>query len=80
MAALDMVYKGIIEDTRKNIARLKDLDLVTQDLLIAHTTELEKFQWVIRAHLEDSRGSLASEGATTEKAAARSAVDAAKRR
>jgi starvation-inducible DNA-binding protein len=77
MAALDLVYTGIIEDTRKNVARLDELDLVTQDMLIGHATELEKFQWFIRAHLEDSRGSLVNEGTTTEKAAARSAIDAA---
>jgi len=77
MAALDLVYAGIIEDTRKNVARLEDLDLVTQDLLIAHATELEKFQWFIRAHLENAGGTLVNAGATTEKAAARNAVDAA---
>jgi starvation-inducible DNA-binding protein len=77
MAALDLVYNGIIADTRKNVARLDDLDLVTQDMLIGHATELEKFQWFIRAHLENSGGSLVNEGTTTEKAAARSAVDAA---
>ena len=77
MAALDLVYNGIIADTRKNVARLDDLDLVTQDMLIGHATELEKFQWFVRAHLENSGGSLVNEGTTTEKAAARSAVDAA---
>jgi starvation-inducible DNA-binding protein len=77
MAALDLVYSGIIEDTRKNVDRLEELDLVTQDMLIAHSTELEKFQWFIRAHLENAGGSLVSAGAKTEKAAARNAVDAA---
>ena len=77
MAALDLVYTGIVEDTRKNIAKLDDLDLVTQDLLIAHATELEKFQWFIRAHLENAGGELSNAGAKTEKAAARSAMDAA---
>jgi starvation-inducible DNA-binding protein len=77
MAALDLVYTGIIEDTRKSVARLEDLDLVTQDLLIAHATELEKFQWFVRAHLENAAGSLVSAGTKTEKAAARSAIDAA---
>jgi starvation-inducible DNA-binding protein len=77
MAALDLVYTGIIEDTRKNISQLDDLDLVTQDLLIAHATELEKFQWFIRAHLENAGGGLSNAGAKTEKAAAKSAMDAA---
>ncbi len=77
MAALDLVYTGIVEDTRKNIAQLDDLDLVTQDLLIAHATELEKFQWFIRAHLENADGGLSNAGAETEKTAAKSAMDAA---
>jgi starvation-inducible DNA-binding protein len=70
LAALDLVYTGIIEDTRKGIDRLDDIDLVSQDLLIGHTGELEKFQWFVRAHLESSGGKLAHEGKTTEKSAA----------
>jgi len=70
LAALDLVYTGVIEDTRKGIDRLDDLDLVSQDMLIGHAGELEKFQWFVRAHLENSGGQLANKGATTEKAAA----------
>jgi starvation-inducible DNA-binding protein len=73
LAALDLVYTGIVEDTRKGIDRLDELDLVSQDMLIDHAGELEKFQWFVRAHLENSGGQLASRGASTEKAAARSA-------
>ena len=73
LGALDLVYTGVIEDTRKAIDRLEDLDLVSQDMLIEHAGELEKFQWFVRAHLENSGGQLANRGATTEKAAARSA-------
>ena len=36
----------------------------------AQSTELEKFQWFVRAHLENSGGQLANEGAKSEKAAA----------
>ena len=70
LAALDLVYTGVIEDTRKSIERAGDLDPITEDLLIAHSTELEKFQWFVRAHLENSGGQLANEGAKSEKAAA----------
>lgn len=70
LAALDLVYDGVIEDTRKAIKRLDDLDLVSQDLLIGHAGELEKFQWFVRAHLQNSGGELANEGADTEKGAA----------
>ena len=43
---------------------------MSQDMLIDHAGELEKFQWFVRAHLENSGGELVSEGASTEKSAA----------
>jgi starvation-inducible DNA-binding protein len=70
LAALDLVYTGVIEDARKAIDRLEDLDLVSQDLVIGQVGELEKFQWFVRAHLENSGGQLSSGGAKTEKTAA----------
>jgi starvation-inducible DNA-binding protein len=70
LAAVDLVYNGVIEDTRKCIETLEDLDLVSQDMIISHSAELEKFQWFMRAHLENSGGQLANEGAKSEKAAA----------
>jgi starvation-inducible DNA-binding protein len=73
LAALDLVYTGVVEDARKAIDRLDELDLVSQDLVIGQVGELEKFQWFVRAHLENSGGQLANSGATTEKGAARSA-------
>ena len=73
LAALDLVYTGVIEDTRKTIERVDDLDPVTEDMLIGHAAELEKFQWFVRAHLENSGGQLANEGKCTEKGAAKSA-------
>jgi starvation-inducible DNA-binding protein len=73
LAALDLVYTGVIEDTRKCIQTLEDLDLVSQDMIIDHAAELEKFQWFVRAHLENAGGQLANRGAKTEKDAADSA-------
>ena len=73
LAALDLVYTGVIEDTRKAIHRLEDLDPVSQDMVIGHAGELEKFQWFVRAHLESAGGELSTAGATTEKSAARKA-------
>src|SRR6201999_2937326 len=70
LAALDLVYNGVIEDTRKGISETDKLDPVTQDILIDHAAELEKFQWFVRAHLENSGGQLASAGAKTERGAA----------
>ena len=66
LAALDLVYTGVIEDTRRGIDEMEDLDLVSQDMLIGHAAELEKFQWFVRAHLENSGGQLANRGARTE--------------
>jgi starvation-inducible DNA-binding protein len=73
LAALDLVYNGVIEDTRKAIDQTEKLDPVTQDILIDHAAELEKFQWFVRAHLENAGGTLAHKGASTEKTAAKSA-------
>jgi starvation-inducible DNA-binding protein len=70
LAALDLVYTGVIEDTRKAIHRVGDLDSVTENILEEHAAELEKFQWFVRAHLENAGGQLANEGARTERAAA----------
>ena len=52
LAALDLVYDGVIADTRKAIDETDELDPVTNDMLIGHAAELEKFQWFVRAHLE----------------------------
>ncbi|CAN5850945.1 DNA starvation/stationary phase protection protein [soil metagenome] len=79
LAALNLVYDGVIEDTRSGIKTLDDLDLVSQDMLIGHSAELEKFQWFVRAHLENSGGELISEGASSEKAAASKAKEKAKK-
>jgi len=73
LAALDLVYNGVIEDTRKGIAETDDLDPVTQDILIGHAAELEKFQWFVRAHLENAGGQLVHEGSSTERGAAKTA-------
>ena len=70
LAALDLVYNGVIEDTRKGIKETEELDPVTQDILIGHATELEKFQWFVRAHLESAGGTLSHDGSSTEKGAA----------
>lgn len=73
LAALDLVYTGVIEDARKAIGRLDELDLVSQDLVIGQVGELEKFQWFVRAHLESAGGQLVNAGAVSEKGAAKAA-------
>ncbi|MDT9593173.1 DNA starvation/stationary phase protection protein [Nocardioides zeae] len=69
LGALDLVYNGVVEDNRKAIELAGELDPVTEDLIIGQTAELEKFQWFVRAHLEDIGGRLSTGGASSEAAA-----------
>jgi starvation-inducible DNA-binding protein len=73
LAALDVVYSGIIEAHRRAIDTTDELDLVTQDLLIEQAEQLEQFHWFIRAHLENSDGTLSTAGARSEREAVKSA-------
>jgi starvation-inducible DNA-binding protein len=73
LAALDLVYTGVIQDHRAAIEVVGD-DPVTEDLLIGQTGELEQYQWFVRAHLQGTSGALTSAGAEDEVGAARKAV------
>ncbi|WP_110205370.1 Dps family protein [Nocardioides daejeonensis] len=73
LAALDIVYQGLISSHRAAIKELDELDLVTQDMLIGQADKLELFHWFVRAHLEDQGGRLRTEGATSESDAAQAA-------
>ncbi len=70
LAALDMVYQGVISDHRKAIEAVSEVDPITEDMLIGQTSQLEQFHWFIRAHLETNAGELETAGATSEKEAA----------
>jgi starvation-inducible DNA-binding protein len=76
LGALDLTYRGILGTNREVIKELDDIDLVTQDMVIGQTEQLELFHWFIRAHLEDQGGRLSTEDADTEEEAARAAGDA----
>ena len=80
LGALDIVFTGVIGDHRKGIQEFDDLDLVSQDMLIAQTEKLELFQWFIRAHLESAGGELPTQQADGEEEAAAAAVDATENR
>ena len=71
MAALDVVYTGVIEDHRAAEDKIGDNDRVTQDLLLEQLGKLELLQWFIRAHVESSGGEL--------EAAAKSETEAARK-
>jgi len=73
LGALDKVYDGMIGDHRKAISVAGEVDPVTEDLLIGQTAELEKFQWFVRAHLENAAGQLPTADDVSEKGAARDA-------
>ncbi|MDX6323443.1 MAG: starvation-inducible DNA-binding protein [Propionibacteriaceae bacterium] len=73
LAALDLVYDGVIGDQRKAINSVGEIDPITQDMLIGHTKQLELFQWFIRSHLENKAGYTATTGETTEVGAAEKA-------
>jgi starvation-inducible DNA-binding protein len=74
LAALDLVYSGVIEDHRSAIERTEESDPVTEDMLVDQAGRLEQFHWFVRAHLETPDGALATGGARTEKTAARKAA------
>ena len=70
LGALDLVYRGVVSSNRDGIKETESLDPVTQDMLIGQTAELEKFQWFVRAHLENASGELGTSGSATEVGAA----------
>lgn len=56
--ALNDLYTEVITKVRESIAETDDLDLVTQDMLIAEAASLEKFQWFVREHIVNKEGNL----------------------
>jgi len=73
LAALNLVYEGVIGDHRKAIESVGELDPITEDILIGQTGALEQFQWFLRAHLENDAGELTTDGTDTEIEAAEQA-------
>ena len=74
LGALDKVYEGVIKDHRSAIETAADLDPVTEDMLVAQTSQLELYQWFVRAHVQNTSGALMTEDAETELAAATAAA------
>lgn len=67
LAALDVVYQGLVTSHREGIAALEELDPVTQDMLIGQADKLELFHWFVRAHLEDQGGRLRTDELTDKR-------------
>ncbi len=74
LAALDLVYRNVIESHRAAIEATDKPDPVTQDMLIGQTAELEMYHWFVRSHLEDYAGGLTNAGTSTEIDAAKSTM------
>jgi starvation-inducible DNA-binding protein len=73
LGALDVVYNGVNSDHRSAISELGDIDPISEDMLIGQLTDLEQFQWFIRAHLESADGKLPTAHESTERGAASAA-------
>lgn len=70
LAAMDVVYTGIIREHREARGEFEELDPVSEDMVIAQIAQLEMFHWFVRAHLEEPSGRLATGSATHEQEAA----------
>ena len=70
LAALDLVYDGVVTDHRAAIETVGELDPVSEDMLIGQVAELELFQWFMRSFLTTVDGDLSHAGATREIVAA----------
>ncbi|GIF05506.1 Dps family protein [Actinoplanes siamensis] len=71
LAALDIVYTGVLEAHRAAIEKVEESDPVTEDLLVQQTGRLERYHWFVRAHLESPEGTLLTAGVSDEKTAAK---------
>jgi starvation-inducible DNA-binding protein len=74
LGALDLVYRGVLGETREAAGTVGDLDPVTEDMLVGQLEQLELFHWFIRAHLENAGGEIVTADASTETEAADSAA------
>jgi len=74
LAALDLVYQGVISDHRHAMAATEEDDPVSNDLLVTQCGVLEGYHWFVRSHLSDWAGGMANAGAKSELDAARAAT------
>ena len=71
LGALDVVYRGVIGETRSAVEEVGELDPVTEDVLIGQLNKLELFHWFIRAHLESAGGEIVTSDESSEAGAAK---------
>ena len=70
LGALDSVYRGVVEDHREAQASLAESDPISEDIIVGQTGELELFHWFVRAHLENSDGTLVVDARAGERESA----------
>lgn len=73
LGALDKVYERVGSGHREAIDQVANIDPITEDLLISQAAQLEMNHWFIRAHISDTDGRLATEGAVSQLDAAAAA-------
>lgn len=74
LGALERVYDGVTGGHRETMTKIESMDVVSHDLLLGQTTRLEMFQWLVRAHIENTSGRLPTDGEPTELDAAAAAA------
>ena len=55
---LNKLYSQVITGVRESLKQAGEVDPITEDIYIAHASDLEKFQWFIRAHIVDAEGNI----------------------
>ncbi len=73
LGALDKVYERVGSGHREAIDQVANIDPITEDQLISQAAQLEMNHWFIRAHISDTDGRLATEGAVSQLDAAAAA-------
>ena len=74
LGALERVYDGVIGGHRETLAKVEPLDVVSHDVPLSQTRQLEKLQWFVRAHIENTSGRLPPVGEETPLDAAAAAA------
>lgn len=74
LGALDKVYERVGSGHREAIEQLSSLDPVTEDLLLTQASQIEMNHWLVRAHISDTDGRIATQGSTSQLDAATAAV------
>lgn len=76
LGALDSLYDGVVAGHRNAMSVSSSIDPITEDILISQTRGLEKLQWFVRAHLENTSGELPTADAESQLDAAAAAATA----